>query len=205
MTQHKDSAKDSPAISASLSRPELRRALLQQRQACDLAQRQAWDVHIMRQIESLIPRLNCRHLAIYWPIKGEPALMDCYQKLHHQGFQLALPVVIGRSQALRFVAWAPQDEMELDDYGIPIPKNREHAVSVDTLLIPCVGFSNMGYRLGYGGGYYDRTLAQMPTATAIGIAYQQALVDFKPEDYDMPLTHIITETGYYNQGRFFSA
>ena len=179
----------------SSERPQLRRQLLQTRQSTPLATRQAWDQRIAEQVYARVLAMNCQRLAIFWPIKGEPDLQACYQALHDRGVQLALPLVVGKGQPLRFIPWAPGDAMELDDWGIPIPQLRDQELAVDTLLIPCVGFNAERYRLGYGGGYYDRSLAQMPQANTIGVAYQQAQISFAHESYDIAMQCIVTETG----------
>ncbi len=176
-------------------RPQLRRQLLQMRQETPLATRQAWDQRIAEQVYAQVLAMQSQRLAIFWPIKGEPNLQTCYQALHDDGVQLALPLVVGKGLPLRFVPWAPGDAMEPDDWGIPSPSQRDHDLAVDTLIIPCVGFNAERYRLGYGGGYYDRSLAQMPQANTIGVAYQQAQVSFAHENYDIAMQMIVTEQG----------
>lgn len=176
-------------------RPQLRRQLLQLRQTTPLATRQAWDQRIAEQVYAQVLAMHSQRLAIFWPIKGEPDLQTCYQALHDHGVQLALPLVVGKGLPLRFVPWTPGDAMEPDDWGIPIPLRRDQELAVDTLLIPCVGFNTERYRLGYGGGYYDRSLAQMPQVNTIGVAYQQAQVSFSHENYDIAMQSIVTEQG----------
>jgi 5,10-methenyltetrahydrofolate synthetase len=175
------------------NRAQLRRDLLQIRKETPLALRQQWDRSIAEQVITLIQQNMPQHLAVYWPIQAEPDLLQCYQELQQLGVKLALPIVIGKAQALKFVEWCPGDAMDTDSFGIPIPRNREHGIAPDMLLIPCVGFSSQNFRLGYGGGFYDRSLAQLPQAKSVGIAYQLAHTEFTPELYDIPLTHIITE------------
>jgi len=80
-----------------------------------------------------------------------------------------------------------------DDYGIPLPAQREHFIVPEVLLIPCVGFTAHGYRLGYGGGYYDRTLALHTECRAIGIAYHSALSEFARGVHDIRMHEILTE------------
>ncbi|MDE2430963.1 MAG: 5-formyltetrahydrofolate cyclo-ligase, partial [Burkholderiales bacterium] len=76
---------------------------------------------------------------------------------------------------------------------IPVPAQREHLLMPDALLIPCVGFNAGNFRLGYGGGYYDRTLALQPRPVALGVAYQCALADFRAAEHDIALDKIFTE------------
>lgn len=172
-------------------RSSLRRELLRLRKESSAALRKTWDQDISQQVQALMQRTHPGRLAVYWPIQAEPDLQLCYQVLHQAGFELALPLVIAKGQALRFVKWAPGDAMDTDDFGIPIPRQRDTYVIPDTLLIPCVGFTPLGYRLGYGGGFYDRSLAELPHANSIGIAYRLTACDFQAEEHDIALSTII--------------
>jgi 5-formyltetrahydrofolate cyclo-ligase len=145
-------------------------------------------------------------IGAYWPIKGEfdplPALHRWKEdaellKLPQQR-RIGLPVVNKADRTLAFHVWYPGCEMEADAYNIPKPKGTE--VIVPTLLfVPCVGFTvknQKSYRLGYGGGFYDRTLAQLsPQPMTVGLAFDCGRADFEPEAHDMPLDLILTESG----------
>jgi 5,10-methenyltetrahydrofolate synthetase len=108
--------------------------------------------------------------------------------------RLALPVVVDKDAPLRFVNWTPGDAMLKDGFGVAIPASGE-VVSPQALLIPCVGFNRQRLRLGYGGGFYDRTLAVDPRPTTVGIGYACGLVDFDGAAHDIALDMIFTETG----------
>jgi 5-formyltetrahydrofolate cyclo-ligase len=143
-------------------------------------------------------------IGAYWPIKGE---FDPLPALHRwkedgelggepQPRRIGLPVVDKLHKTLKFHAWFPGCPMEEDAYGIPKPKDTE--VIVPTLLfVPCVGYAAGGYRLGYGGGFYDRTLASLdPRPVTVGLGFTHGfLADLEPEAHDMPLDAILNENG----------
>ncbi len=143
-------------------------------------------------------------IGAYWPIKGE---FDPLPALHRwkedgelleqpQRRKIGLPVVDKVHKTLVFHAWYPGCRMEEDAYGIPKPKDTE--VIVPTLLfVACVGYGIGGYRLGYGGGFYDRTLATLqPRPYTVGLGYTNAfLPDFEPQPHDIPLDAILNENG----------
>lgn len=140
-------------------------------------------------------------IGAYWPIHGEfdplPSLFR-WQEAFTEGPQrrIGLPVVNKMTKRLTFHAWYPGCPMEEDAYGIPKPKDTEQ-IFPTLLLIPCVGFGPQGLRLGYGGGFYDRTLANLaPRPYTVGLAYEMAyLPDLTPQKHDMPLSTILTEEG----------
>lgn len=159
-------------------------------------------------------------IGAYWPIKGEfdplPALYRWQEdallepslagapgpQLADQSLaqrlprKIGLPVVDKASKTLSFHAWYPGCPMEEDAYGIPKPKDTER-VTPTLLLVPCVGWGPGGYRLGYGGGFYDRTLASyQPKPTTVGLGYSIGwLPTLQPEPHDEPLDTILSETG----------
>jgi 5,10-methenyltetrahydrofolate synthetase len=143
-------------------------------------------------------------IGAYWPIKGE---FDPLPALHRwkedgelldepQRRRIGLPVIDKRHKTLTFHAWYPGCPMEEDAYGIPKPKDTELIVPT-LLLVPCVGYGPGGYRLGYGGGFYDRTLAALqPRPVTVGLGYTQGYVDdFEPEAHDLPLDAILNDNG----------
>lgn len=143
-------------------------------------------------------------IGAYWPIKGE---FDPLPALHRwkedgelldepQRRRIGLPVMDKLHKTLRFHVWFPGCPMEEDAYGIPKPKDTE--VIVPTLLfVPCVGYGAGGYRLGYGGGFYDRTLAKLqPRPYTVGLGFTCAFVpELDPEPHDVPLDAILNDNG----------
>lgn len=176
-------------------KPVLRDILLATRRAVPAGLRRQWDAAIGTQIIQWWAAHPVRTLAVYWPIRGEPDLRPSYDELTRLGVRLALPVVVAKDAALGFAAWAPGDVLMKDALGVSVPAHAETCVQPDALLIPCVGFNATRIRLGYGGGFYDRTLAVAPRPLAIGIAYGCALAEFDADPHDVGLDLIVTETG----------
>jgi 5,10-methenyltetrahydrofolate synthetase len=142
-------------------------------------------------------------IGAYWPIKGEfdplPALYRWQEDgvLNQAGKRrIGLPVTNKQHKTLTFQAWFPGCEMEDDAYGIPKPKNTDLLVPT-LLLVPCIGYGPGGYRLGYGGGFYDRTLAVLqPKPFTVGLGFSEGFVpDFEAQPHDIPLDTILTEQG----------
>jgi len=136
-------------------------------------------------------------LSAYWPIKGEPDLRPLMGDLHAGGVTIALPVVETRAAPLIFRRWTPETRMVRGDWNIPVPPPDADRLTPDIALAPVVGWDPAGFRLGYGGGYFDRTLAApRPRPFAIGIGLQAAkLVTIYPQLHDIPLDAILTEEG----------
>jgi 5,10-methenyltetrahydrofolate synthetase len=142
-------------------------------------------------------------IGAYWPIKGEfDALPALYRWAEADGQRIiGLPVILREHKQLRFHAWWPGCPMEEDSYGIPKPKDTPQ-FEPQLLLVPCVGYGHRGFRLGYGGGFYDRTLAEIqPKPLTVGLAYAHGFVPWmQPEPHDVPLDVILTEEGVAWQG-----
>lgn len=146
-------------------------------------------------------------IGAYWPIKGEfdplPALfrwqeagMEADALNARQKRRIGLPVINKIDRTLSFYTWYPGCPMEEDAYGIPKPKDTE-LIQPTLLFVPCVGYGPGGYRLGYGGGFYDRTLAQLqPRPFTVGLGYTHGfLPDLEPEPHDVPLDAILNDNG----------
>lgn len=171
----------------------LRAALIAQRRGVGKQEKMAWDGAIAEQVLTWCIANKVQSLGIYWPMRGEPDLRPLYIELASRNVRLALPVVIGQQSPLVFAAWAPNDPMVRDAMGAAIPARIDEISRLDAVLIPCVGFNAQRCRLGYGGGFYDRTLAQSPRPLALGIAYACLEAQFSAEEHDVALDVIITE------------
>jgi len=133
-------------------------------------------------------------VGFYWPIRGEYDARKLVAALLDQGARAALPVVVKKGAPLVFRDWHPSTRMEDGFWNIPVPAEGDPVVPT-TLLVPLVGFDELGYRLGYGGGYYDRTLASLPARPfAIGVGYELShLETIYPQPHDIPMSAIVTE------------
>lgn len=178
-----------------------RAALIARRLAAPREERTRRDAAVTARLLRLLPELAARGgaaptLGFYWPFKGEYDARPLARALHGQGMRLALPVVVERARPLLFRAWRPGARMTPGVWNIPVPAEGEPVVP-DILLAPLVGFDRQGYRLGYGGGYYDRTLAAAAPAQrpmAIGVGFEASRLEtIHPQPHDVPMDVIVTE------------
>ncbi|MGC8477188.1 MAG: 5-formyltetrahydrofolate cyclo-ligase [Acetobacteraceae bacterium] len=178
-------------------RRDTRTALLERRMAASPGQRAAWGARIESHLGPLLRGLPGRTIGFYWPFKGEfDARALVTQLLATAPWRAGLPVVSARNAPLLFRPWVPGCEMESGVLGIPVPKSPA-ALVPDILLAPLVGFDAANYRLGYGGGYFDRTLAALsPRPQAIGVGFEISRLDsVYPQPHDIPMDFIVTEAG----------
>ena len=181
----------------------LRATLLATREAqSEQAGQVAKNEALARRIQEVLARHDARCVGVYWPVAGEfDARAVVAQWLAADDLRgAALPIVVKPHAPMVFHAWSASAPMKEGRYRIPVPAE-EKLVVPELLLIPCVGFDTDRYRLGYGGGYYDRTLAAWPDAqrpVTIGIAYESGrCVGLPRETHDMPLDAVVTEAGIY--------
>ncbi|HXA46413.1 MAG TPA: 5-formyltetrahydrofolate cyclo-ligase [Burkholderiaceae bacterium] len=174
---------------------DLREQLLARRRAITPEQRALHDAALSAHVLAWWERQPVGSMGVYWPIRGEPDLQSAHAELARRGVQLALPVVIDANSPLQFVRWTPGDAMVAGAMKVPIPATPHIIAQPAALLIPCVGFNPHRMRLGYGGGFYDRTLAQEPRPLAIGIAYRCLETNFPADGHDIALDTILTEEG----------
>ncbi|WP_020653754.1 5-formyltetrahydrofolate cyclo-ligase [Massilia niastensis] len=171
----------------------LRNALKARRRAIEPATKHAWDDRIGAQVVAWLRDHPQAMLGVYWPLAGEPDLRPAYAEMAEAGVRLALPVVVARDTALEFAEWIPGEPTVADRMGVAVPAELRMVARPPALLIPCLGFNALGYRVGYGGGFYDRTLAPQPRPATLGVAYACQLVEFEGAAHDVPLDRVITE------------
>jgi len=181
-------------------KPTLRKQLQAERLA--MADRHQRSVHLQEVLRVWLVTRPETSIGAYWPIKGEfdamPALYRWSEAEY--GRLIGLPVIDRESKQLRFHVWYPGCPMEDDAYGIPKPKGTD-LFDPELLLVPCVGFGPGGVRLGYGGGFYDRTLAALrPRPFTVGVGFAHGHVPWlEAEPHDMPLDAVLTEDGVFWQ------
>jgi 5-formyltetrahydrofolate cyclo-ligase len=184
-------------------RQALRREMRSRRRALPRVRRQFAVRAIVRHLSALAAYRRARSVALYWPADGEPDIRGIEANARARGKQLYLPV-IGRGGKLTFAPWRRGSRLRRNRYGIPEPTGgrRVPAGRLDMLVMPLVAFDAEGNRLGMGGGYYDRTLAQRrrrPLRVGVAFACQQAEA-IPAQPWDIPLTCVITERGRRARG-----
>lgn len=179
----------------------MRRSLLTAREAADAACRLAWDRSIGARLDQWVNAwITARRngsvqpvIGVYWPIRAEPDLMDVWLRWLGEGRRLALPRIIDADRPLAFGRWCPGQALTDASFGTRIPEPFEPVLPA-LLVMPCVGFDARAFRLGYGGGYYDRTLAALGV-DAVGVCHEIGwMAAFAPEAHDRPMRALLTES-----------
>ena len=196
------------AVSMTERKTQLRRVLLSQRREVHAARATgaaaALTVRALLELE-----VDGMCIAGYWPLGDELDCRPLLVALKSAGAQLALPVAAGQGQVLIFRVWTPGDALEPGPFGTFHPSQRAAVVVPRAFFVPLIGFDAAGHRLGYGAGYYDRTLAAFRkdrTVTAIGLAYDEQQVDAVPaEAHDQRLDAVMTDrrTLWFNAAASF--
>ncbi len=147
-------------------------------------------------LRSIVPSGLHSCVGVYWPLAGEPDLRPLWAGWREQGITIALPVVLSRREPLLFREWNPETPMQASRFGIMEPQAGDTA-QPDVLLVPTLWYDRANYRLGYGGGFYDRTLQPTtPRPTTVGVSFALgALETIYPQPWDVPLDRIVTENG----------
>ena len=179
-----------------------RQRRIEARLAISAADRTAMTVGIAAGLDALIGDVAGTLVSYYWPFRGEPDLRGWGQTIVDRGGRTALPLVVAKGEPLVFRQWKQGDKLERGVWNIPIPAEGE-PVFPDIVIAPLVGYDPSNYRLGYGGGFFDRTLASLPRKPlVIGIGYGScALPTIYPQAHDIPMDAIVTEAGVVSDRR----
>ena len=173
-----------------------RNELLAQRMAIDPAQRKGWNARITDALLQMLDVEPGMVVSAYWPFKGEFDPRFALHAWRAHGACTALPIVVAKASALRFRAWWPGIRTTPGVYQLPVPEG-DDITRPDVVLMPPVGFDAQGYRLGYGGGYYDRTLAALsPQPVKIGVGFALSrITTIQPQPHDIAMDFMVTEDG----------
>lgn len=184
------------AVNPDAQRATLRRERIAARQALPAAAHRSASVAVLHHLTEFLFPLPAGILAFCLPIRDEVDCRGLAVHLIDRGWQTAMPTVVTRDAPMEFRTWHPEAPMTTDPYGIPVPAT-PRSPDPNVMLLPLVAFDAAGYRLGYGGGYFDRTLAAMhPRPLTIGVGFDLcAVADIRPERHDIPLDLVVTESG----------
>jgi len=188
-------------------RKNLRNARIAAREALPAAERAARSACIEAHLDALTARLAPCRLGFCWPWRGEVDLVPWVTRwlAADPARQAALPVVREPGRPMVFLRWQPGAPMTADHHGIPVPDG-DAQIAPDLILVPLNAFDGAGFRLGYGGGYFDRTLAALaPAPLTAGVAFELARADTCwPQPHDQPMDWLVTEAGWWKAGAAFS-
>ena len=160
--------------------------------------RRALDERVTALLLEAFTALQGRTVGFYWPMKGEFDPRIAMHRLRETGSLTALPVVVQKAAPLEYREWRPGVETQPGVFGLPIPQGTQIVIP-DAVLMPPVGFDAMGYRLGYGGGYFDRTLASItPQPLKIGVGRETSRIEtIQPQPHDIAMDFVLTEKGVH--------
>ena len=177
-----------------------RERLIAARERVTPEQLEEWRHRIDRSLELSFPGLAGAKVAFCWPIKGEYDARHLAKTLRDRGTLTALPVVVAPKTPLIFREWHPGVPLATGALDIPYPANSAEVVP-DVVLLPMNGWDQQGYRLGYGAGFFDRTLAAMPKRpVVVGVTYEILRMDtIHPQSWDIPADYVVTERGVYRR------
>jgi 5,10-methenyltetrahydrofolate synthetase len=177
-----------------------RERLIAARVATSPAVLDSWRQRIDATLERSFPGLARRRFAFCWPIKGEYDARHLARTLRGRGALTALPVVVAPRAPLVFREWHPGIALAHGPLDIPYPADSQE-IAPDAVLLPMNGWDPQGYRLGYGGGFFDRTLASLAKRpVVIGVTYEMAKLDsIHPQSWDIPMDFVVTERGVYRR------
>jgi 5-formyltetrahydrofolate cyclo-ligase len=171
-----------------------RERLIELRMGQTPQQRAAGSLRIASRLTAIIGDASGQSIGVYWPFRGEPDLRDWMSDMVQSGASVALPVVTERNQPLEYRSWTPGCRLERGLWNIMVPAN-ERVPSPSIIIAPLVGYDTGRYRLGYGGGYFDRTLASLqtkPRIIGVGFAFSR-IGTIYPQPHDIAMDLIVTD------------
>lgn len=170
-----------------------RQRLYRLRESMTQAQRKPAEREISEALDALLSEREIRSVSAYWPIRGEPDLRPWMTRLARSGIEVALPVVVADKEPLKFGRWRPGERMKRGRWGIAEPANPEW-IEPQLMIAPLVGVDADNFRLGNGGGYFDRSLAAAdPRPTAVGVGFENArIATIYPLPHDIAMDVILT-------------
>jgi 5,10-methenyltetrahydrofolate synthetase len=170
-----------------------RERLIQARLAIPADERTTMSTAIAAQLDAIVGDLSGRIVSLYWPFRGEPDLRPWMTSVVARSGTPALPLVVEKAHPLVFRAYRPGDRLEKGVWNIPIPAEGDPVIP-DIVIAPLVGVDPKNYRLGYGGGFFDRTLASLPAKPlVIGVGYEmQRIPTIHAQPHDIPMDRIVT-------------
>lgn len=170
-----------------------RQRLITLRLAVPVSEREEHARRLQRDLDAIVPGSGDTIVSVFWPFRGEPDLRPWMTSLCQAGLRVALPLAVAKGQPLVFREWTPGTRLEHDIWKIPYPADGAE-VAPTMLVVPLVGFDPEGFRLGYGGGFFDRTLAAYPQKPlVVGIGHPvQAITTIFPQPHDIPMDWIVT-------------
>jgi len=181
------------AIDVARWRMAERARLIEKRLALSVQEREANAAAIAEQLDQILTADDTTVVSVYWPFRGEPDLRPWMRSLHERSVRVALPAVVEKGQPLQFRQWTPETRLERGVWNILVPSAGTE-IEPTVTITPLVGFDHECFRLGYGGGYFDRTLAAMRTKPlVIGISHPIGrLPTVYPRPHDIPMDWIVT-------------
>ena len=177
-----------------------RERLIAAREALPASTLDAFRQRMDTYLELSFPGLSSGRLAFCWPIKGEYDARHFARTMRDRGALTALPVVVAPKKPLIFREWHPGVRLATGALNIPYPVDSPEVLP-DAVILPMNGWDAQGYRLGYGAGFFDRTLASLAKRpVVIGVSYELAKLDtIHPQDWDIPMDYVVTERGVYRR------
>ena len=175
----------------------LRREALERRAALPHDLRGLFSRRLVEQGLALAERFEASIVSAFYPIRNEPDTLALLEALAFEGVSTALPVIVSRTAPLQFRRWRPGEPTIPGDMNIPEPPASAETVEPDLLFVPLAAFDRRGHRIGFGAGYYDRTLSLLRAkkrVCAVGVAYATSEVETAPDEpHDERLDFILTE------------